>query len=116
MVRWIGRVLPVLLLGIPLWLTAPGVTAPVVSTGLSASASPAVFISSPRESLPLPVHDEATCTFCQAAAFAPHASSSAGTLPVVWGTEQHSSLSYDNRLTHGGATSQPGSRGPPVLQ
>ena len=29
------------------------------------------IISAPRESLPAPVHDEATCAFCQAAIFPP---------------------------------------------
>lgn len=28
-------------------------------------------ISAPRQSLPVPVHDEATCAFCQAALFPP---------------------------------------------
>src|ERR1043166_8258281 len=40
---------------------------------LSAAAQPTnlVSISSRRESLPAPVHDPATCAFCQAALFPP---------------------------------------------
>ena len=35
------------------------------------SAGQVATISAPRESLPQPVHDEATCAFCQAALFPP---------------------------------------------
>jgi hypothetical protein len=62
-----GRILRLLLLALPLVLgLAAGMDHPrplpleVVST-----------VSAPRESLPIPVHDEATCAFCQAAIFPP---------------------------------------------
>lgn len=62
-----GRVLRLLLLALPLVL------------GLAAGADhPRPFpleavstVSPPRESLPTPVHNEATCAFCQAAMFPP---------------------------------------------
>jgi hypothetical protein len=63
----LGRLSQLLLLTLPLLLGLAGgeeqprlVPATVVST-----------ISAPRESLPVPVHDEATCAFCQAAIFPP---------------------------------------------
>jgi hypothetical protein len=62
-----GRVFRLLLLALPLALgVAAGAEPPVAlspETGWS--------ISAPRESLPPPVHDEATCAFCQAAVFSP---------------------------------------------
>jgi hypothetical protein len=109
-VRWMSQALPLLLVGLALGLKPPGPPA-----GHLAASSPS-FISSPRESLPLPVHDEATCAFCQAAAFAPHAGHTGGILPVVWGTEHETVLSYDDCLTHDGAVRSPRSRDPPTLQ
>ena len=62
-----GRSLRLLLLALPVLLglaagadRMPPVDAAAVST-----------IGTPRERLPVPVHDEATCAFCQAAVFAP---------------------------------------------
>jgi hypothetical protein len=62
----LGRVVRLLLLALPL------------AMGVAAGAEPPVAlpdagwtISPPRESLPTPVHDEATCAFCQAAVFSP---------------------------------------------
>jgi hypothetical protein len=110
-VRWLSRVLPMVLVGLPL-LLARTVTPPDRSASQSLSF---ISISNQRESLPLPVHDEATCAFCQAAAFAPHAGHAGAILPIVWGTEHHTVLAYDDRLTHAGSTSPPRSRGPPIL-
>jgi hypothetical protein len=109
-VRSMSQALPLLLIGVALWLKPPATPA---GNPFATSHS---FISSPRESLPLPVHDEATCAFCQAAAFAPHAGHTGGILPVVWGTEHQAVLSYDDRLTHDGAARSPRSRDPPTLQ
>jgi hypothetical protein len=61
-----GTVLRLLLLVFPFVLGAAG--------GAERPAPPAPgvnVIGTPRESLPPPVHDEATCAFCQAAAFPP---------------------------------------------
>ena len=109
-VRSLSRVLPLLLVGMTLWLRPPATPVGYPQAG---SLS---FISSPRETLPLPVHDEATCAFCQAAAFAPHAGHTGGILPIVWGSEHQTLLSYDDRLTHDGAVRTPRSRDPPTLQ
>jgi hypothetical protein len=109
--RWLllSLLLPLLMAGV-----GPGPTPPA-SFSLVAPG-PAPFISAPRQSIPAPVHDEATCAFCQAAAFAPHAGHAGGILPVVWGTEHQTVLSYDDRLTHDGAVRSPRSRDPPTLQ
>jgi hypothetical protein len=108
-VRWMSRAFPILILGFPLLVCRP-------ATPPRSGPQPLSYISSERESLPFPIHDEATCAFCQAAAFAPHAGNSGGILPVVWGSEHQTVLSYDDRLTHDGATRSPRSRDPPTLQ
>jgi len=62
-----GRLLRLLLLALPLTLgMARG-----AEHSRPAAADPVSTISAPRESLPPPVHDEATCAFCQAAIFPP---------------------------------------------
>ena len=109
-VRWMSRAFPILLVGLPLLVCRPAL--PPNDSG----PGPSSFVSSERESLPIPAHDEATCAFCQAAAFAPHAGHAGGILPVVWGTEHQTVLSYDDRLTHDGAVRSPRSRDPPTLQ
>ena len=62
-----GRVLRLLLLALPIVLGLAAGADPPRSFPLEAVST----ISPPRESLPIPVHDEATCAFCQAAAFPP---------------------------------------------
>jgi hypothetical protein len=74
------------------------------------------IISSPRESLPLPVHDEATCAFCQAAAFAPHTSRAVSTLTLDVGDEQRIQLSHDNPLISSASARPARSRAPPVTR
>jgi hypothetical protein len=74
------------------------------------------IISAPRQSIPAPVHDESTCAFCQAAAFAPHASSPACGLPKASGSERHELISRNDRLTHSGSLRPPRSRAPPTLR
>jgi hypothetical protein len=105
----LGVLLPLLLAGVGPQFAQPNrpLTQPAGSTST---------ISGPRESLPAPVHDEATCAFCQAAAFAPHAGHTGGILPIVWGSEHQTLLSYDDCLTHDGAVRTPRSRDPPTLQ
>ena len=62
-----GRVLRLLLLALPLLVgLAAGADYPE-PLPLEAVST----VSPPRESLPVPVHDEATCAFCQAAIFPP---------------------------------------------
>ena len=62
-----GRVLRLLLLALPIVLGLAAGADPPRSFPLEAVST----ISPPRESLPIPVHNEATCAFCQAAMFPP---------------------------------------------
>jgi len=65
----IRRVLRLLCLALPLAVGVVRGAEPLpVASAVPSSAS---TISAPRESLPRPIHDEATCAFCQAAAFPP---------------------------------------------
>ena len=62
-----GRLFRLLLLALPLGVgVAAGAKPPAAVQPATGST-----ISAPRESLPPPVHDEATCAFCQAAIFSP---------------------------------------------
>jgi hypothetical protein len=108
----IARVLPVLVTGMYLLLTPAAPPARELTP-----ASPVLsVVSSPRESLPLPVHDEATCAFCQAAAFAPHTAAPAQTLAVVAGDEQRVHPSQNQHITPAGPARPPRSRAPPILR
>jgi hypothetical protein len=78
------------------------------------SGSPQSFISSPRESLPAPVHDEATCAFCQAAAFAPHNPGTASAPILALGPERREHLSQDHRVIRDESSRPPRSRAPPA--
>ncbi len=109
--RLTSAVIPVLLAGMHL-LLAP---AAAPARGLEPVPS-ASFVSSPRESLPLPIHDEATCAFCQAAAFAPHSARPADSLAIATGGEQRIHLTYDSHFTHNGSARPPRSRVPPVTR
>jgi hypothetical protein len=82
----------------------------------AAPSAPSVFFSAPRQSLPVPVHDEATCAFCQAAAFAPHSASAGDALPLVSTDEQIEIIVGEYRITHFYSSSPPRSRAPPSLQ
>jgi hypothetical protein len=73
------------------------------------------LISAPRQSLPLPVHDEATCAFCQAAAFAPHNPAGAAAPVLDLGPERREILSQNHQIIRAGSARQPRSRGPPAL-
>jgi hypothetical protein len=86
---------------------------PLPDVALHASAA---FVSPPQESLPVPVHDEATCAFCQAAAFAPHASQPVGTLVLDAGNEQLLQLSHENSPAHSASARPARSRAPPILR
>ena len=79
------------------------------------SASTRSLISAPRQSLPLPVHDEATCAFCQAAAFAPHNPGNAAAPVLALGPEQRETLCQTHQVTRAGSARPPRSRAPPAL-
>ena len=79
------------------------------------SASTQSLISAPRQSLPVPVHDEATCAFCQAAAFAPHNPGNAAAPVLTLGPELRVTLSQTHQVIRAGSARPPRSRGPPAL-
>jgi hypothetical protein len=113
LIRWVLLVIPLLTIGVHLL--------PAAAAGPATSFDPTPagrhsIISAPRQSLPLPVHDEATCAFCQAAAFAPHGAAGAGALHFSLGAERREAPSYDDRRTHSGSTRPPRSRAPPALR
>ena len=73
-------------------------------------------LSAPRESLPRPVHDEATCAFCQAAAFAPHTSRPVAALAIAPGDEHRIQLCHESALTSSAPAGSARSRAPPILR
>jgi hypothetical protein len=99
-----------------LWVTLVGMH-PLMGAPEPAdhSATQQSFISGPRQSLPPPVHDEATCAFCQAAAFAPHNPGTATATIAAIGPERRETLSQDYQIIRAGSARQPRSRGPPAL-
>ena len=73
-------------------------------------------IGTPRQSLPTPVHDEATCAFCQAAIFppcAPHPADVSITASVLV-REDH--VAPGDRLPHFTSHRPASSRAPPSLR
>jgi len=118
---WMGALRSVAsLAGLITALLASGHLAPspaaVRLTNVAPYAAPAVFVSAPRQSLPVPVHDEATCAFCQAAAFAPHASQPVGTLTLDAGDEQLVQLAHNDSPAHSASARPARSRAPPLLR
>jgi len=110
--RSIGSVaglITVLLAGVHLG-PSPAAVPPI---NLAPKTAPAAIVSTPRESLPAPVHDEATCAFCQAAAFAPYAAQAVGTLTLRAGDEQLVQLAHDDSPAFSASASPARSRAPP---
>jgi len=110
LLRGFPLVIPIMLIGL-YWYAALDQASDGISTAPVHS-----FISDSRQSLPVPIHDEATCAFCQAAAFAPYTAQSASTLAIAAGAEQRIQLSHDSHLTHTGSARPPRSRAPPVTR
>jgi hypothetical protein len=73
-------------------------------------------ISAPRESLPQPVHDEATCAFCQAAIFPPCAPQPAGISLGEQGLERFEQPAPDPHLPNFTSRRPASSRAPPSLR
>jgi hypothetical protein len=73
-------------------------------------------ISAPRESLPQPVHDEATCAFCQAAIFPPCAPQPAGLSIRAQGLERIEQPGPDSHLPNFTSHRPASSRAPPALR
>ncbi len=72
-------------------------------------------IGSPRQSLPPPVHDEATCAFCQAALFPPCVAHAPAVLPELSARVCRIVLSPDERILHLVSNRPVSSRAPPTL-
>jgi hypothetical protein len=85
-----------------------------------ADAAPAVVaapvISPPTQSLPTPVHDEATCAFCQAAIFSPCPPTAAPVPDATLGTVHDPVVSPDARMPHVSMRRLAESRAPPALR
>jgi hypothetical protein len=81
-----------------------------------ANADGIATIGTPHQSLPTPVHDEATCAFCQAAIFppcAPHpADVSIGASAIV----REDRVAAADRLPHFTSHRAASSRAPPALR
>ena len=107
-----GRALRLLLLALPIAL---GVAAgadqprPVVSES-------GFTISAPRESLPTPVHDEATCAFCQAAIFPPCAPQPTNVVVAALGLVRQERVTVDAVTPRFTTHRQTSSRAPPTLR
>jgi hypothetical protein len=93
-----------------------GTVAPAASRPAHLARVDAGSISSPRQSLPTPVHDESICAFCQAAAFAPYAASADCGLAELRGTRHREHISQNDRPSHAGSLSPTRSRAPPILR
>ncbi len=84
----------------------------------SAAAAPStdlVSISARRESLPAPVHDEATCAFCQAALFPPCVGHAPAILPEISTRVCRIVLTPDEQILHVVSHRPVSSRAPPTL-
>ena len=73
-------------------------------------------ISAPRETLPPPVHDEATCAFCQAALFPPCAPQPTAISLDAQGLELHEQPAPETYLPHPTSHRPASSRAPPALR
>jgi hypothetical protein len=107
-----GRLLRLLLLALPVLLglaagtdPRPAVDADVVAT-----------ISTPRQSLPTPIHNEATCAFCQAAIFPPCAPQPADVSITASALVREDRLAAGDRLPHFTSHRPASSRAPPALR
>jgi hypothetical protein len=81
----------------------------------AAPSTDLVSISSRRESLPPPVHDEATCAFCQAALFPPCVGHAPAILPEICARVSRIVLTPDEQILHVVSHRPVSSRAPPTL-
>ena len=107
----LGRFLRLLLLALPAVLgLAGGMDRP------AAGPDAVPTISSPRESLPQPVHNEATCAFCQAAIFPPCAPQPASVSVAFERVIRLECPAPDARAPHVASHRPASSRAPPTLR
>jgi hypothetical protein len=106
--------LRLLLLALPVLLgLAAGMDhRPIANTNLDGVAT----IGTPRQSLPTPVHDEATCAFCQAAIFPPCAPHPADVAIVASAIVREAQVAAAYRLPHFTSHRPASSRAPPALR
>lgn len=80
------------------------------------AAGQVATISAPRETLPPPVHDEATCAFCQAALFPPCAPQPTAISLDAQGLEHYEQPAPEAHLPHPTSHRPASSRAPPALR
>ena len=73
-------------------------------------------IGTPRQSLPTPVHDEATCAFCQAAIFPPCAPHPTDVSIIASAVVREDHVAPADRLPHFTSHRPASSRAPPSLR
>lgn len=103
--------LRLLLLALPLLLGLAAGTDhhPAVADAIST-------IGTPRQSLPTPVHDEATCAFCQAAIFPPCAPHPTDVSITASALVRENHVAPSDRLPHFTSHRPASSRAPPSLR
>jgi hypothetical protein len=81
-----------------------------------ANANGVATIGTPRQSLPTPVHNEATCGFCQAAIFPPCAPHPADVSIIASAPVRENRVGSGDRLPHFTSHRPASSRAPPSLR
>jgi hypothetical protein len=81
-----------------------------------ASGAGVATIGTPRQSLPTPAHDEATCAFCQAAIFPPCAPHPADVSIAASAIVREDRVAAADRLPHFTSHRPASSRAPPALR
>jgi hypothetical protein len=107
-----GRLLRLLLLALPivLGLAAGAGHHPAATGGVRTT------IGAPRESLPQPVHNEATCAFCQAAIFPPCAPQPVAMSAESSGLVRREAPAPETHVPHFASHRPASSRAPPILR
>jgi hypothetical protein len=101
-----------LLLALPLLLgRAAGADRPP-----AADPQAVATLGTPRQQLPAPIHDEATCAFCQAAIFPPLAPQPADVSLGEQGPVRQQQPAPEARVPHFASHRQASSRAPPALR
>lgn len=107
-----GRFLRLLLLALPLLVgLARGADRQPLPDRLALST-----VGTPREQLPAPVHDEATCAFCQAAIFPPLAPQPVNVALGELAAVRHEQPAPEARVPHFTSHRPARSRAPPALR
>ncbi|MEP6689373.1 MAG: hypothetical protein ABJC36_13565 [Gemmatimonadales bacterium] len=107
-----GRLLRLFLLALPLVLGLAAGAEPRPAAGADAVAT----IGPPRQSLPTPVHNEATCAFCQAAIFPPCAPHPTDVSITASAPVREDRVAAGDRLPHFTSHRPASSRAPPTLR